>query len=58
MAALASLLCNLVHAPGSNDLNDLPRPYNPGPLPALGARPTSPVTASILAEFDDSDPEY
>lgn len=51
-AALASLLCCLVNSPDGN-LDDLPRPYAPGPMQALGARPPSPVTAQILAEFDD-----
>ena len=59
-AALASLLCNLVHRRGASsdaNLDDLPRPYQPSPPPSFHPRPTSPVTARILAEFEDSDPE-
>ena len=51
-AALAALLCSMV---GNGSLDDLPRPYTPGAQLGPAPRPSSPVTASILAEFDEDD---
>ena len=51
-AALAALLCSLV---GKGNLDDLPRPHTPGPMTSPMPRPSSPVTASILAEFNEDD---